>query len=103
MEISLNIWELGLGIITIISFVMNILQYRRRKVMQNQAKGIYNQLYDIVEEIDSERLKEPTEFKNLINQVRIQTISLNRSLGSIPEIIRPYDFFKKNDSKNTLN
>ncbi len=102
MELTINFWEFTLGLISIISFVINILQYQKKKSLQNQAKGIYNQLNEIVSDIDRERLVNVKDCKIIINQVRIQMITFNKSLGTLPEIIKPYDFFDKNNFETKI-
>ena len=88
----LSNWDLVLGLVTIISLVINILQYFKSKHIQHHSRGIYCQLYDIIAQIDNEGVKTIGEVKHLINQVRIEVIALNHDLGTKERIIKPWDF-----------
>lgn len=52
-------------------------------------------LWDIVVEIDKERITDVAESKRLINAARIELITLNKSLGSPDTLIRPWYYDTK--------
>lgn len=102
-KIIISLWDLILGLITIISLVISIYQLYKRKQIQNHAIGIYSQLYDIIVEIDKNKIKTVEELKRLINQVRIEVISLNRNLKSEEHVIKPWDFVSKKKYKENID
>ena len=84
---------------------ISIFQIYKRKQTQNHAIGIYSQLFDIVVEIDKKDKGITTveELKRLINQVRIEVVSLNRNLNSEEQVIKPWDFVSKKKYKENID
>jgi hypothetical protein len=104
--ISLTTWEFVLGLISIISFGLNIYQFFSKRSFQHHSDGIYSQLWNIIVEIDENKVNNLTEIKRLINQVRIQTIAFSYAIKAKQRLIYPWDFgkiYKRNSLREEVD
>jgi len=102
-EISLTMWDLVLGLATMFSFGIVVIQFFRQRVVKNSANAIYSQLWNIVSEIDRNRISDVHEAKRLINQVRISCIGMNKALGVKENVNQPYDYAIDEQRKKQRN
>lgn len=94
---TLTVYEWIMGIVAVVSIVVNIIFWISKKKNKELAESIYSQLYDIIYRID-ERIEQGQdqipclEIKNYLNQVRIASIALNRAIGGKERPIVPYEY-----------
>lgn len=67
--ITLSFWDFLLGTVTFISLGLVIFQNNKINIIRYNANAIYCQLWDIIDEIDHQRVSEVGQIKQLVNQV----------------------------------